>query len=79
MQLLKAKYKIKCEMGACKNTATHTIKLARVGLKSQIHICSDCLQELSDLIASEIVPKSIETLNGSGGRKKRVKKEKGDE
>lgn len=62
MQLLEAKYRIRCEMGACKKPATHTIKLARVGLRSQIHICKDCLMELGTLINSQVVPKSIETL-----------------
>ena len=38
MQLTTVKHKIKCEMGTCKNNATHSIKMDRVGIRSQIHI-----------------------------------------
>lgn len=61
MELIEAKCKIKCEMGACKNRAEHTIKLSRVGIGSRIHICDACLKELYGLIGSKIVPKSVET------------------
>ena len=60
MELLQAKYKIKCEMGACPNRATHTIKFNRVGIGSRIHVCDECLKELYSLIGSQIVPKSVE-------------------
>ena len=70
MQLEKTKVKIRCEMGACKNFATHTIHLARVGIRSRIHVCEGCLKELGALIAAETAspsasappPKSFETL-----------------
>lgn len=61
MELLDTPYKIRCEMGACKNFASKTVKLSRVGIKSRIHICENCLKELYALIGSTIVPKSIET------------------
>ncbi len=72
MQLTEAKYKMKCEMGACNNTATHTIKLSRVGVRSQIHVCKDCLLELAQLVTSEMTPKSIETLKPSKVTKQEV-------
>ena len=70
MQLEKTKVKIRCEMGACKNPAAYTVRLSRVGIRSRIHICTECLAALGDLIANETragekpvsPPKSIETL-----------------
>lgn len=61
MELIDAKYKIRCEMGACKNMASKTVKLNRVGIKSSLHICDDCLRELYARIGETLVPKSIET------------------
>lgn len=61
MELIDTKCKIKCEMGACKHDATKTIKLNRVGIKSRIHVCDECLKELYSLIGAAYVPKSIET------------------
>lgn len=61
MELVEAKCKIRCEMGACKNLATKTVKLSRVGIKSSIHVCDECLKELYTLIGGSLVPKSIET------------------
>lgn len=68
MQLTTVKHKIKCEMGTCKNNATHSIKMDRVWIRSQIHICDDCLHELYDIVAQVIVPKSIETAKRKGGK-----------
>lgn len=62
MDLTKTEYKIRCEMGACKNLAAATIKMSRVGIRSRIHICKNCMIELYDLIGSKVVPKSLETL-----------------
>ena len=61
MELVDTECKIRCEMGACKNMAVKTVKLSRVGIKSRIHICADCLKELYGLIGSTLRPKSIET------------------
>lgn len=61
MKLIKENVKIRCEMGACKNFATHSIKMDRVGIRSHIHVCDQCLSELYTLIGNEVVPKSIET------------------
>lgn len=67
MELIKTSCKIRCEMGACKNIASHTIKLSRVGIKSRIHVCEHCLTELYGLIGQNVVPKSIETVGKKGG------------
>lgn len=69
MELIKQNVKIRCEMGACKNMATHTIKLNRVGIRSRIHICDACLSELYGLIGAAQVPKSIETAAGRGNKR----------
>ncbi|MBR2967474.1 MAG: hypothetical protein IKC35_01690 [Clostridia bacterium] len=66
MQLIKAKHKIKCEMGVCKNTAEYSIKMDRVGIRSQIHVCSDCLNELYKVIGESVIPKSVETAKKKG-------------
>jgi hypothetical protein len=86
MELEKTKVRIRCEIGACKKPADYTVKLSRVGIRSRIHICTDCLKELSRLAMPEFnppepetaesapaagaVPKSIETLKPK--RKSRV-------
>ncbi len=66
MQLIKTKHKIKCEMGICKNNAAYSIKMDRVGIRSQIHVCESCLNELYRLIGESVVPKSIETAKKKG-------------
>lgn len=66
MQLVKAKHKIKCEMGVCRNNATHSIKMDRVGIRSQIHVCDACLNELYRVIGESVIPKSVETAKKKG-------------
>lgn len=61
MELIDTTYKIRCEMGACKNFATKTIKLNRVGIKSRLHVCDACLKALYTCIGSSLIPPSIET------------------
>lgn len=68
MELIDTKCKIKCEMGACRRDAAKTIKLNRVGIKSRIHVCDECLKELYSLIGAAYVPKSIETANKKSKR-----------
>lgn len=68
MELITTNCKIKCEMGACRNYAQHTIKLSRVGIKSRIHICEICLGELYALIGQTRIPKSIETAVKKGDK-----------
>ena len=69
MELTDSKYKIRCEMGACKNMASKTVKLSRVGVRSSLHICDDCLKELYGLIGETLIPKSIETASKKGKSK----------
>lgn len=47
MELIKAKYRVRCEMGVCKNPAKYTVALSRAGIKSRIHICDECRRQLS--------------------------------
>lgn len=61
MELIDVKCKIKCEMGACPNRATHTVKFNRVGIGSRLHVCDKCLNELYSLIGEKVIPKSLET------------------
>lgn len=71
MELIDTPAKIRCEMGACKNFAAKTVKMSRVGIRSRLHICDDCLRQLYTLIGKEVVPKSIETA----GKRKTAKGE----
>ena len=49
-----------------KNTAEYSIKMDRVGIRSQIHVCSDCLNELYKVIGESVIPKSVETAKKKG-------------
>ena len=62
MKLIDTPYKIRCEMGTCKNFASKSIASERVGIKSNIHLCSDCLKSLYTLIGAILIPSSIETV-----------------
>jgi len=73
MELIKTRYRIRCEMGGCKGVADYTVKTARVGIRAHLHICSNCLSSLYELMAKEIVPKPIENPIGGRGRKSRSK------
>ena len=68
MELIKARYQVKCEMGGCRNVSDYTVKTARVGIRAHLHICAGCLRGLYGLIGKEIVPRPIE--NAIGGRRK---------
>ena len=57
MKLLKCKYRIKCEMGACGNVAKYSIFPSRTGSQSTLHVCENCLEELTDLFMKEKVAK----------------------
>jgi len=70
MELIKARYRIRCEMGGCRSVSDFTIKTARVGIRAHLHVCRGCLGGLYELIGKEIVPKPIE--NVIGGRKKKL-------
>lgn len=61
MQLIKAE-KGKCEMGACKKRAAYSIRMDRIGIKSRIDICAECLKKLYGVLGEAVVPKSIETI-----------------
>lgn len=69
MQLINTEYKIRCEMGACKNPAKKTIKMNRVGIRSRIHICENCLNELYQLVGESLASKEVENLLAKKGKK----------
>ncbi len=71
MKLIKTPYKIRCEMGACKNFAERTIVMDRVSIKNHLHVCGNCLHALYNLIGEEVIPKSVETLKMSRKRSDR--------
>jgi len=71
MELIKARYQIRCEMGGCRNMSQYTVKTARVGIRAHLHACAECLNKLYELMAKEFVPKPIE--NVIGGRRKTLK------
>lgn len=54
MKLVKGTRKIRCEMGACRRLADYTVVMDRVGIRSNIHICKDCLEELHSLIDKDL-------------------------
>lgn len=51
MELIKCKYRIRCELGACGRRADYTVMTPRAGVRSSLHICGDCLGELAELFA----------------------------
>lgn len=61
MEVTECKTKVRCELGACKNKATHTVKFDRVGIRSRIHACGECLNALYAAIGAAVVPRSVET------------------
>ena len=53
--------KHKCEFGGCKNLARYRLRLDRLGIKSSVLTCRECLNELYKLIGENLIPKSFET------------------
>lgn len=68
MEIEETHYKLRCELGLCKNMAKYTVRVCRSGPHSRIHICADCAERLHGLIGEKIVPKSIETCKVKNGR-----------
>ena len=48
MEIVPNKYRLRCELGLCKNLAEHTVKFSRAGIRSRIHLCGACLKELHE-------------------------------
>ena len=53
MQLEKTRIRIRCELGACRAVGEYSIRFARVGIRSRLHICGACLKELAELAKVE--------------------------
>lgn len=54
MELVKTVFKIRCEMGACKNMADYTVRMDRVGVRCRLHICRECLVGLCRAAQKEL-------------------------
>ncbi len=61
MEITECKNRVKCELGVCKNRATHAVKFDRVGIGSRLYVCDKCMSELYAAIGKTFVPKSVET------------------
>lgn len=68
MKLINTPYKIRCEFGACKNMASKSIAMERVGTKNHLHVCGECLLSLYKMIGQQLIPTPIATLKNSKKR-----------
>lgn len=50
-------------MGACGNLADYTVRPARTGVRSHMHICASCLGELA-LLGSQTLKCAKKTAEG---------------
>ena len=50
MELIKNKYKIRCEMGACRNMADYVLVMDRSGIHSSICMCGECVEKLKEAL-----------------------------
>lgn len=74
MKIVENSSRVRCELGACKNRATHAVALERVGLRGRLYMCEDCMNALYTAIGEVVVPKSVETA-----KQKRKRVGRGDE
>lgn len=65
MELIKNKYKIRCEMGACRNMADYVLVMDRSGIHSSICMCAECAGKLKEALCSEPKEKTAEELFAS--------------
>ncbi len=68
MEVTECKNNVRCELGACRNRATRSIKFDRVGIRSRIFACDKCLGELYGAIGAALIPKSVETARKRSGK-----------
>ena len=54
MELIKNKYKIRCEMGACRNNADYALVMDRSGIHSSICMCAACAQKLKSALLGKV-------------------------
>lgn len=62
MELLKNKYKLKCEMGACRNNADYVLVMDRSGIHSSICMCRECAEKLKNALLKQPADKPGEEL-----------------
>lgn len=61
MEIIDNGNNVRCELGVCKNRATHAVKFERAGIRSRLYMCDKCMRELYGEIGKLVVPKSLET------------------
>ena len=65
MEILKTPYKIRCELGVCKNRADYTVALGRCGVQSRLHVCKACASELKQLLGDALDGEKKKNEKGS--------------
>lgn len=60
--------RVKCDLGACRNRATHVVEFER-NRHANIYVCDKCMSELYDAIGEAILPKSVETAKPKNAKK----------
>ncbi|MCL2860814.1 MAG: hypothetical protein FWE22_00160 [Firmicutes bacterium] len=73
MELIKPKYRIRCETGVCKNFADSTIKHSRLGIGGALNICTECLKELFELLKKEFKAVKKEDMSKEVKEEEKVK------
>lgn len=69
MELIKNKYKIRCEMGACRNNADYALVMDRSGIHSSICMCADCAKKLKSALCGKAGEADAEALFCGGSLK----------
>lgn len=64
MKLVKCRYRVKCEMGTCKQDAEYQLEFEQLGTKDALYFCSDCLKKLHEEISNTFAPKSPPNVFG---------------
>ncbi len=58
MKLEKVGNKVRCDIGLCRNDATHVLTGEGVMPRRRVYMCSECMSNIYNVIGCEIVPKS---------------------
>lgn len=61
MRIVKEKYNIRCDMGTCRNVSKYAVEFDD-NKRHNLHICSDCFNELYGIMGKELTPKSPENV-----------------
>lgn len=72
MKLKEINYKIKCDMGGCKNLAKYGIQTGGIFVYD-MNICDECTKSLYSVLGSILVPKSPVNMLNTTKTKRGVK------